>query len=229
MPPAHPLDRPAWMALNSRQAHLAQGGPSALKFAPEYAPFAAAADASPESLVALAALAAPGDALWIVEAEPSAPPPGMAVTTRAACEQMVATALTPILRPTASDVIDLVETDAAEMFALAALTKPGPFSTRTHQLGPFIGVKRGGRLVAMAGERMKLDGFTEVSGVCTHPDHRGAGYGGTLTRMVAQRILARGETPFLHVYASNAGAVQIYEALGFKIRRTVILTVLTRA
>ena len=89
------------------------------------------------------------------------------------------------------------------MLALATLTRPGPFFARTHQLGAFIGVKQDGRLVAMAGERMQPTGFTEVSGVCTHPDPRGRGYAGGLMRQVAARILARGETPFLHAYADN--------------------------
>ena len=229
MPPAHPLDRPAWAALNSRQAHLARGGQRALKFASEYAPFAGAKDVTPSSAAALVALASPGETLWLVEAEPTAPPPGTVIATRAPCEQMVATALWPVRGPTKVDIVDLTGADAAEMLALATLTRPGPFSARTHELGDFIGVKRDGRLVAMAGERMKLDGFTEVSGVCTHPDHRGAGYGGVLTHEVAARILARGETPFLHVYASNTGAVQLYESLGFTIRRTVTLTILALA
>ena len=114
------------------------------------------------------------------------------------------------------------------MLALARLTRPGPFSARTHRLGAFIGVKLDGRLVAMAGERMKPDGFTEVSGVCTHPDHRGRGYAGGLMRLVARRILERGETAFLHAYESNIGAIALYESLGFRRRRTVILTVLKR-
>jgi len=84
----------------------------------------------------------------------------------------------------------------------------------------------GGQLAAMAGERMKPDGFTEVSGVCTHPDHRGRGYAGALSRIVAQRIVARGETPFLHAYADNAAAVGLYETLGFRIRARPVMTVL---
>lgn len=90
-------------------------------------------------------------------------------------------------------------------------------------------MKANGRLVAMAGERMKPDGFTEVSGVCTHPEHRGRGYAGALMRLVAGRILDRGETPFLHAYASNRGAIALYQTLGFTLRRGVLMTRLTRA
>lgn len=81
----------------------------------------------------------------------------------------------------------------------------------------------------MAGERMKMPGLSEVSGVCTHPDHRGRGYAGTLMRMVAERMLARGETPWLHAYASNAGAIGLYESLGFRLHGTVTASILVRA
>jgi predicted GNAT family acetyltransferase len=99
---------------------------------------------------------------------------------------------------------------------------------KTHLLGPFIGVRREGRLVAMAGVRLNLDGFTEVSGVCTHPDHRGRGYAGALMRVVAERMLARGETPWLHAYASNSGAIALYESLGFRLHGTVTASILVR-
>jgi predicted GNAT family acetyltransferase len=115
------------------------------------------------------------------------------------------------------------------MLALATLTKPGPFLPRTHELGQFWGVKENGRLIAMAGERMKLPGFTEVSGVCTHPDFRGRGLAGVLSRVVATHIMNRGETPFLHAYAANRPAISLYESLGFRLRCNVGVTVLTRA
>ena len=124
--------------------------------------------------------------------------------------------------------IELGDADAAEMLSLATLTQPWPFFARTHRMGDFIGIRQGGRLIAMAGERMKPEGFTEISAVCTHPGHRGKGYARSLMRVVAARILARGETAFLHVYAHNKGAIALYEALGFARRRSVILTVLAR-
>ena len=226
---SHPLDRPVWSALTSRQAALAQGDARALRFDPDYGPFAAAADASPESLDALAALEFGDTGLYLVEpqGEEWPFPPGTVALSQAACVQMAAEAITP--GEAVFPVVPLTEEDAPEMLALARLTRPGPFSTRTHRLGEFIGVKQEGRLVAMAGERMKPDGFTEVSGVCTHPDHRGRGYAGGLMRIVARRILERGETPFLHAYEANTGAIALYEALGFRLRRIVTLTILKRA
>ena len=115
----------------------------------------------------------------------------------------------------AFEILPLGEADAAEMLALATLTKPGPFFSRTHQLGGFIGVRVGGQLAAMAGERMRPDGYTEASGVCVHPDHRGKGYAARLLREVTAKILKRGEKAFLHSYADNATAIGLYESLGF--------------
>ena len=123
----------------------------------------------------------------------------------------------------------MTEADAAEMQALAALTQPGPFFRHTNRLGTFIGVRQDGALVAMAGERLRPTGYTEVSGVCTHPDHRGKGYAGALMRQVAHNIVARGDTPFLTSYTDNVGAIALYEALGFRIRRELMLTALSRA
>jgi ribosomal protein S18 acetylase RimI-like enzyme len=223
----HPLDRPVWSALTSGWAGLAEGDERAKRLAPAYGPFAAAADVKPVNQAALAGFEPGEDGLWLVEPEPAAAPAGMSVAVQAPCVQMTVSAITP---GEAGLVVDgLEDQDAPQMQALARLTRPGPFASRTHRLGGFIGVKLQGRLVAMAGERMKLDGFAEVSGVCTHPDFRGRGYAGGLMRLVAHRILERGETPFLHAYQSNTSAIALYESLGFRVRGIVILSVLMRS
>ena len=118
----------------------------------------------------------------------------------------------------AYDFIELGEADVAEMVELATLTKPGPFDTRTREMGTYLGIRKDGKLVAMAGERLKLPGYTEISAVCTHPEHLGHGYAGFLMTILAERIRGRGETPILHVRAENTRAVQLYERLGFKRR-----------
>lgn len=228
MTATHPLDRPVWNALTSRQADCALGEGLARRFAPQYGPLTGARDASPESQAALAALPDAPDGLWLLEAQAVAAPAGMAVAHSADCVQMIADG--PVAAPDpAFAFIDLTEDDAAEMLALATLTRPGPFAERTGRLGAFIGVKQDGVLIAMAGERMRPVGFTEISGVCTLPEHRGKGLAGALIRVGMARIRARGEVPFLHSYASNSAAIGLYESLGFRVRQAAVLTVLTKA
>ena len=115
--------------------------------------------------------------------------------------------------------------DAAEMLTLATLTRPQPFRERTHELGGFIGVRRDGRLGAMAGQRLRLDGFTELSGVRTHPDFRGQTLADALSRRVVSNILAGGDRAFLHAYAGHEATARLYESLGFAVRAQVIYTV----
>ncbi len=221
------LARPVWNALATGWSHLAEGGPLARRLDRDHGVFGAAADRSPESLRALAALVPADGEMWLTETEAWPAPPGTRAEKVAPAVQMVADRITPGAAP-ASPIVPLGDADAAEMFALARLTEPGPYEALTHRLGAFIGIRVGGRLVAMAGERMALPGFREVSGVCTHPDHRGRGYAGALMRIVASEMLARGKTPFLHAYAGNTGAIALYESLGFRVVRTIIATIIVR-
>ena len=219
----HPLDRPAWTSLRTRQQALARGEGPALRYDGDYAIFAATADHEPASLAALGTLIGATGPAIILQKEPLPPVPGTRVDKHRMGVQMIAEAL-----PGASEIdfLELSDADAAEMLALATLTEPGPFFAQTHRLGSFIGIRHEKRLVAMAGERVKPEGFTEVSGVCTHPDFRGRGYAGALMRVVAARIAARGEMPFLHAYADNRGTIALYESLGFRVRCEVSVTVL---
>src|SRR6266567_6198253 len=116
--------------------------------------------------------------------------------------------------------------DVPAMMELTELTKPGPFSARTHELGTFFGIRLGNQLAAMAGERMKLDGYTEITAVCTHPSFRGRGYAQALLGAVSRMIMARGETPFLHVFSDNAPAIALYHRMGLRIRCRLYVTVL---
>ena len=225
--PAHPLDRPVWNTLTGRWAPLALRAGCALRLDPQYGPFVATPDLGPASLRDLTAFDVGEAGMDLVESEAVEAPPGLAIAVQARLVQMTAEAVAPGGRDL--QFVPLGEADAPEMLALAQLTRPGPFAARTQALGGFIGVKSDGRLVAMAGERMKPHGFCEVSGVCTHPGHRGRGYAGALMRIVASRILERGETPFLHAYETNEGAIALYRTLGFELRSVVVLTVLKRA
>jgi predicted GNAT family acetyltransferase len=219
-----PPDRPVWSALEGRQAGLSVGNHLARRFAPGFGPFAATRDDRPEALDALNELIMRRERLILLQAGESQVPRGAIVVRRAEVVQMVLNALKPAMGH--AGVERLGPADVAEMRVLAALTQPGPFEARTHELGAFWGVRHQGRLVAMAGERMKLDGFVEVSAVCTHPDFRGRGYAAHLTSVVTSQILHRRETPFLHAYASNTPAIALYEALGFTLRREMVVTVL---
>lgn len=226
MKPGHLLDRPIWNALHSLQASFAIGGEQAVRFVPEIHLFGAAADDSPESFAALVQLFGTGEVFGTVEAQEMPVPPGAELQRQGVLTQMVAEKLVFSLPDLALE--PLGEADAAEMLALATLTEPGPFLLGTHRLGRFVGIRENGRLIAMAGERLHLPGYREVSGVCTHPDFRGRGYAGALMRVVMARIVADGETPFLHSYADNAGAIALYESLGFRHRAEMTFMVLLR-
>lgn len=228
MSEAHPLDRPIWSMLTGRQAHIAEGDARAVRIDRGYGPFGAAVDQGPEAQASLAALIPDDGELWIVEGEPWPVPTGTREVRRAALVQMVAEGAPPEAHAGDPEIIALGEADAAEMAALADHAKPGPWGAKTHRYGPFFGIRDDGRLLAMAGQRMLMPGMAEVSGVSTWADCRGRGYARALIGHVMRAMVARGEQPFLHSYADNAGAIALYEALGFRIRREVHVLVIAR-
>lgn len=217
----HPLDRPVWSMLTGRQAHLAEGGARAVRIDRDYGVFGAAADAGAEAQAALAALVPDDGELWIVEGERWPVPPGRREVKRAILTQMVAEGAPPPPREGEPTILPLGEQDAAEMAALAEHAKPGPWGPKTHRYGPFFGIRENGRLLAMAGQRILVPGMAEVSGVSTWEDCRGRGLARALIGHVMREMMARGEQPFLHSYADNAGAIALYESLGFRVRREV--------
>jgi ribosomal protein S18 acetylase RimI-like enzyme len=224
---SHPLDQPIWAALASRQIEFALGT-RARRYQPDVEPFIAWADDEPETLAEVRTLIGETETVILLQADAVVLPPGVRLVGEETGVQMFAAAarLEPFVD---DDIHPLGDRDVTEMIALARLTKPGPFRPRTHALGQFWGIREDGRLIAMAGERMKLPGHSEVSGVCVHPDGRGLGYARRLSQQVLSRIVARGETAFLHAYAANAPAIRLYESLGFVVRREMRVQLLARA
>jgi ribosomal protein S18 acetylase RimI-like enzyme len=218
----NPLDNPAWYALNGPQAGFAERKGRALRFQPDFCPFYGMPDeptaqdwadvaalAGPEGLVTLSATMTPFPQEWEVVFGG----PGV---------QLVAGEPADNAGPADDEIIRLGAADVPEVLDLVERTRPGPFRQRTIELGTYLGIRRAGTLVAMAGERLRLPGFAEISAVCTDDAWRGHGFGSRLTLAVAAGIRARGEVPFLHAIATNAGAIRLYEHLGFEHRRTTM-------
>jgi predicted GNAT family acetyltransferase len=220
----HSLDHVIWHALTTRQKELAQGSALAWRFHPEVAPFGAMGDTSPASFAALKKLIPSGGRVALFTAEPVVPPSGFEILNAKTLDQMVGSS--KVSEAGSVEMMPLGVADVAEMMALVELTKPGPFAARTREMGPYLGIRQGGRLLAMAGERLKIPGFTEISAVCVHPEYRGRGYARALMGAVADLIAGRGEKPFLHVASENESAIALYKKLGFVLRRTMNLTVL---
>jgi ribosomal protein S18 acetylase RimI-like enzyme len=187
-----------------------------MRYDPSVSLFAAAGDDSPESLTALGALMHPGETMLAVQTGEISLPQGAVVMSSLPLVQM--TLETTISEVEDPRIVPLDWPDAQAMFDLASLAKPGPFGLKALAFGRFSGIKIDGQLVAMAGERLKLTGFTELSGVCVHPDFRGKGYARLLSLFASGRTVAAGEKPFLHCYAGNSQAISLYESIGFRIR-----------
>jgi ribosomal protein S18 acetylase RimI-like enzyme len=164
----------------------------------------------------LAALAATSDGVALTRYG-AEPPESWTVLSRFTVVQMIDEDVDARPDP---DVAYLSDEDVPEMLQLVAQTKPGPFAPRTIDMGAYIGLRQAGRLVAMAGERFRPPGWTEISAVCTAPEFRGRGLATRLVQALAYGIRQRGETPFLHVASTNTNAITLYEALGFARRRS---------
>ncbi|MBP1298137.1 ribosomal protein S18 acetylase RimI-like enzyme [Bradyrhizobium elkanii] len=226
VPPNHPLDRPIWSALTTRQRALAEGGADARRFPLAIAPFADMVDMSPKSFAALGALLSGPEIAVLFTPDPVPVPPEFKVLLAETGEQMIGTPADHSVPGV--EIVTLGAADVSAMMTLTELTKPGPFSARTHELGSFFGIRINGELVAMTGERMKPGNYTEMTAVCVHPEHRGRGYAQTLLSAVARQIVARGEIPFLHVFTSNVSAIALYRRQGMEIRRRLHITVLQK-
>ena len=220
------LDNPVWATLvGGAHAGFAQRHGRAARYEPDVAPFVALADyADPRAWEDLAELLGPdehaavfGITQWPDDWKPVWAGEGM---------QMVGGGVQARPEP---EAVLLGTEDVPEILDLVARTEPGPVRERTVELGSYLGIRRDGKLVALAGERLRPPGWTEISAVCTDPEYRGQGLAGRLIRAVAAGIAARGDTPFLHVAGTNTNAIRLYHALGFEQRRATTFTLLAKA
>lgn len=206
---------------------FALGDDRAVRFPAAIAPFAAVADPGSASFEALHGLIGAQGPVALVTADKVVPPAGFSAIRQTTLLQMIWQG-----KPDPANTwehVRLAEGDVPEMIALTSATQPGPFGPRTIELGDYLGARREGKLAAMAGERMRLDGYTEISAVCVDAAFRGQGHAGGLMKLLIAAISARGETPFLHVLTSNHSAIKLYRTLGFVERREMHLTVLGKA
>jgi len=226
------LDNPIWRALSTTHAAFAEGDDFARGYPPAVTPLAAIRDPSVASLKALGRLLRPrGRMAGLFLDAPLELASDWALVRQIPLNQMIWTgerseSKTVYSADRQEDGIELLNlSHAREMLSLAEMTQPGPFGMRTPELGTYFGIRRAGQLVAMAGERLRFPGYTEVSAVCTKPHHQGHGYAGALVKAVVRHIIARGEIPFLHVAGENLHAIRLYERLGFRTRRSLDLLV----
>jgi len=215
---SHPLDNPVLSSLTGAHARFAERHGNVLRYHVDVAPFLAMPDEPDEADWADAAsLVGPGGLLPLAGIRVP-PPAGWEVTVIGEGVQMTGERLEAAADP---EAVSLGRADVPEMLDLTARAKPGPFLPRTFELGTYLGIRRHGKLVAMAGERLHPEGWTEISAVCTDDAWRGQGLATRLIRAVGAVIRARGDIPFLHAVATNP-AIGLYEQLGFRHRRSTL-------
>ena len=220
------LDNITWHALSGAQARFAAGHGSVRRYAEGFSPILGFADPSRPDFAALETFCHPGEHFYC-EGWSGPVPPGWAIEAESTMFKMVYAGALPATDE-APDAVPLDAAHAAPALELATLTRPGPFGLRTLELGDYFGYFEGGRLVAMAGERMAAESLREISGVCTHPGHQGRGFARRLMHKLLRRQLQRGETPFLHVMRDNSGARALYARMGFYDYREVVVRVIAR-
>lgn len=231
MHPERSLDNAVWHSLTTTQADVAERHGSAARFRTDVNVFGAVERCDDGGWSDLATLVGAGGLAVLFRDEVPEPPEGWAVIQRGPGYQMTLPAGPPVVPLDPAVVVRVLDAnepgDVDAMVALTTLTEPGPFLPGTASLGRYVGAFAGDHLVAMAGERMHLPGWTEVSAVCTHPDWRGRGLAAALTCTVAEGIVRRDERAFLHVAGNNPGAKRVYERIGFELRRIVTWAAVT--
>ena len=222
---AHLLDNPIWSSLTTKHASFGVMQAGAGRYPPQIAPFAAVSAGDASVLPQLEVLINGGESVYLVGVAPEFGA-GWSVESAFPIPQLVCS--TPAVVRSGPEAVPLTEAHRSDMLALTALVFPGFFRARTVEMGRYIGIYHGRVLAAMAGERMRMDGYQEISAVCTHPEFIGRGYAQRLVGLLMNAVLERGDTPFLHTHRENTRALSLYDRLGFKIRAEVMLWLVTR-
>jgi ribosomal protein S18 acetylase RimI-like enzyme len=216
----HPLDNPVWAALQSRHAHLARMFGGVARYPADVAPFVAIDPAASPAVADLTELLVPGESVLFVGPAPSLPSDwiveGPVPIAQMVCDSRIASGSGP-------EIAELSGARVPDMLALTALVYPHYFRPRTVEMGRYVGIYEGDRLIAMAGERMGMNDFQEISAVCTHPDFIGQGHAQRLVAELNNAALDSGRLPFLHVSHANARAKSLYERLGYRHRADIAL------
>ena len=225
---AHLLDNPVWEALSSVDSHF-NSGTDTLKFYPEtMSPFVGLQNWDESDLQTLITTLPSNRSFSIMKVNEPRLPSQFQIIFSLPLFQLVCLDFKPYSNP--SHTIQKLESkDIPQMLELTAKTKPGPFYEKTIDFGNYLGIYSGDTLISMAGERLHLNGYTEVSAICTHPDYLGKNYASGLTSMVCQTIIENKNTPFLHVRQDNVRAIEMYKRLGFQIRAEVYFAVIKKS
>ena len=220
------LDNIMWNCMSGPHAVFAVGDGDVRRYAPGFSPIVGCREPTRPDFDALSNYCEPGDSLYI-DIWSGEAPAGWRIEKEARMFKMVWQAAVPA-EDAAPDAIPLRAEHASQAVELARLTNPGPFGIRTPELGEYFGYFDGGRLIAMAGERMCAGDLHEISGICSHPDFQGRGLARKLTLKLVRRQLQRGKTPFLHVMSHNAPARALYDKMGFRDYRDTLVRVIQK-
>lgn len=223
----HILDNPVWEALTTEDKRFNIGKPSPAYFPEDVSPFVGMEHWHEKDLIRMENMLPAERSFSVMIAREVSLPSTFDILFTTPLYQMICTHLQPIAQA-GSTIEHLGEADVPAMLALTALTKPGPFLQRTIEFGNYVGIYEHGELLAMAGERLHLRGYTEMSAVCTHPDYLGKGYAAQLMTYACERIIKKGNIPFLHVKTDNLRAIRIYEQLGFTKRADFYFAVIRK-
>ncbi len=214
------LYNPVYYALLSGDRHLSFGNEQVKYFDEQVSPFAGFEQEYADGFSILYELLPPGRKILYATPSFISEPAGWQLQHEIKGLQFVYEAGKP-MKTEFPDLKPLTEIHLEQMVQLAKLTKPGPFGLRTIEFGYYFGVFEKEKLVAMTGQRLHVQNFTEISAVCTHPEHTGKGYAYTLLQHQLQLILQQDQQPFLHVREDNKRAITLYQRLGFSISRSM--------